>query len=338
MKKISTLIVACLLAACASAQTKAPSEGRPDWVDGKTEGAYPASKYMTAVGNGSSREAAVQSAKNALASSFLQKVESETASESRAELSENTSAQSSGEASSKSRSAVQISTNIQLRGAEVVQYWQDPATGETYALAVLNKLKVRNSYLMDLTRQREKLQSLNANFKANPSHKTGKEILEQAKAYADLSREAAAIGTPQGATDPVSQTELQAIQEKLNDLKHSKPIAIELASDGDVAGQQAADLKALIANCLQEKGYAVAENAGAAAGKFAGAYRVSSKHLKVEGFNKFDFSVKAAFSREKHSEKIFLQKSASGREQDQAFDSVKGELSEGLCAALVQAM
>ncbi len=338
MKNLITISLIALLTSCASAQTKDPAQARPDWVDGRTSNTYPTTKYVIAVGNGSTREGAVQNAKNALASSFLQKVESQSSSDSKSELKEDTSSQSSGEATSNSRSAVQISTSIQLRGAEIAQFWQDPGTGENYALAVLDKLKVRNSYLLDLNRMKEKLQTLHANFKAHPDQKNGREILDQAKAYADLAREASAIGTPMGATDPVPERDLQTVRAKLIELKQAKAIAIELAGKGDAAEQEAGDLKSLLATCLQDKGYSISEGGGNGAVKFSGTYRVNSKHLKVEGFNKYEFSVKASLAQGAHSDSIFMPREASGREQDQAFDGIKGELSDAVCAAIVQAL
>ena len=335
MKNLFAVFLFALLSACATAQSK--DSDRPDWVDGKTS-AYPDSKYIVAVGDGSSRDDAVQNAKNKLASSFLQKVESQTTSEKKSELTENTSGQTTGEAYRNTRSAVQISTNIQLRGAEIVQYWQDPASGQNYALAVIDKLKIRNSYMMDLNRLREKLLSLHANFKTKPDQKTGRDILDQAKAYADLAREAAAIGTPLGVGDPISETEQQAILDKLNELKQSRAIALDLSGTGDAGEQEASDLKSLIANCIQDKGYSVAEGSAKPVVKFAGTYRVASKHLKVEGFNKFEFSVKATVVQGGHTDKIFLPKESSGREQDQAFDNIKGEMSDALCSAIVKTL
>jgi hypothetical protein len=70
MKKLS---IAIFLLASACASTPEMSNTLPEWVQ-HPEQSYPSTRYLVAVGTGSSREAAIQDAKKQMAESFVVKV------------------------------------------------------------------------------------------------------------------------------------------------------------------------------------------------------------------------------------------------------------------------
>jgi LPP20 lipoprotein len=333
MKKLLTILMLAALTGCAGAQTKE----RPDWVDGKTEAAYPSSKFRVAVGSGSSRDDAIESAKKQLAASFLEKVESRTSSENKSEFSENSAGQPGGSTDRNTRTVTQRSANVVLRGAQVVEFYTD-SSGTTYALAILDKLKTRNSYLNDLGRMREKILSEYDTFKSQPDPKTGMDIIDRAAAYGDLAREATTIGTPLPGADPVSERDLQSIRNKLDEMKQSRAIGLELSAQGDEAQQEVEDLRSLVANCLQDKGYGIAPSGATPNVKFAGAYKVKTRPTKTDGYSTFQFSVTATLSHDKKSDHLFLPEDSSSSRQDQAFDNIKGAFSDAICGAIVKVL
>jgi hypothetical protein len=123
-------ILALSVAACAG------FGGAPDWVESASSPEYPKSEYVTALGTGETLEAAGMTAKGELSQIFSAELESAV------ELVEEESMQD-GRAFSQSDlfADTRISTHIVLEGVEVPLHWRDPATGQTWALAVLERRK-----------------------------------------------------------------------------------------------------------------------------------------------------------------------------------------------------
>jgi hypothetical protein len=309
---------------------------RPGWVDGNTK-QYPDARYITAVGNGSTREAAIQSAKNNLASSLQQKVQSETNTQSKSDLKQDTNAGASGEDSSSTQKSLQISTNVEVRGLEMKEFWQDPVSKDQYALAVVDKLKVRTSYMMDLNRKKDRLLAAYESFKKNPNQKKGREVLDLAQEYADLEKEAATMGAVASVSAPVSSGELEKLRAQLDDLKAKKPIALLFTAESDSASQQASDLQEMVAGCLADKGYAIATGKDSAASLTA-SLRVKEKHMKVEGFVSEDFTLKVSLKGPTHTDRKMITRNGTGRDLDQAFDNSKQFLTDSVCSMITDSI
>lgn len=115
------------------------AKGKPDWVSGQS-GKYPREAYLIGVGIADTRGACEDRARAEIAKIFSTLVRAETA------LSESETNRKEGK-TDESRFQQSISQNVQtvskkvLEGVEVVENWQDEATREHYALAVLDRAK-----------------------------------------------------------------------------------------------------------------------------------------------------------------------------------------------------
>ncbi|MEE8164391.1 MAG: LPP20 family lipoprotein [Myxococcota bacterium] len=108
----------------------------PSWLKGDLPPEYAKSRYVTAIGAGDSLEAAVITAKSELSRIFSAQLESEI------QLIEEQ--RTRGDRSSSQSDLLvdtKIRTDVVLQGAEVGLHWRDPKTGQTWALAVLERRK-----------------------------------------------------------------------------------------------------------------------------------------------------------------------------------------------------
>lgn len=145
-----TRLVAGLLVAVAHLYGCASSAGlgAPSWIDDPYEGRARA-RVIAAVGSGADRQSAANSARNEVAQILDARVEGtiETSASAEIERSE------SGDRSTVIENIVEnvsVSSSIGLRGSEIAERWQ-ASDGTRYALAVLDKARMRESLAADLT-------------------------------------------------------------------------------------------------------------------------------------------------------------------------------------------
>jgi len=108
----------------------------PDWVNGESAPGYPKQEFVTALGTGENFAAAQDAAKSELSRVFSAKLKSEIELIDRESVVDDRATQSSDLLTS-----TRISTEIELQGVEVPLHWLDPRSGETWALAVLDRSK-----------------------------------------------------------------------------------------------------------------------------------------------------------------------------------------------------
>lgn len=145
--KIIILFSSLLLTACASTSTQ---EKRPLWID-NAQASYPATDYLTAVGQASKRDRAVKNATANLAEIFYVSVHAETKI-----LTDATKAQSvlgvTMESSTSLQRNIQTETDQVISGVLIKDSWLSPS-GEYYVLALLEKRKaamILNESIMEL--------------------------------------------------------------------------------------------------------------------------------------------------------------------------------------------
>ncbi len=131
MKNALTIILALASAAWAGP--------KPDWLDGSSM-EYPRERYLVGIGLGDDQASAKDRSRGEIARVFSSLVTVTT------DLSEAESTVKTGEKSAATFSQ-SVSQNVQtaskklLEGVDVVETWQDPATKQHYALAVLERSK-----------------------------------------------------------------------------------------------------------------------------------------------------------------------------------------------------
>jgi hypothetical protein len=118
------------LSGCASMRST------PDWVNGEPPPEYPKHEFVTGLGTGESFASAQDAAKSELSRVFSAKLKSEIELIDRESVVDDRATQSSDLLTN-----TRISTEIELQGVEVPLHWRDPRSGETWALAVLERRK-----------------------------------------------------------------------------------------------------------------------------------------------------------------------------------------------------
>ena len=123
-----------LMAACAAARA---AERKPDWID-RESGRWPREMYVTGVGSADERAVAEDRARADLARVFTSHVSSAL----NATASEDDIRTDRGNAHSERITVVdetRSTTDKVLEGVEIAEVWLDPASRQTYALAVLDR-------------------------------------------------------------------------------------------------------------------------------------------------------------------------------------------------------
>ncbi|BDG08476.1 LPP20 family lipoprotein [Anaeromyxobacter paludicola] len=122
---------------------------RPDWVAGGV-GLYPASRYVTGVGEGDDRTPAEDRARAKVAAVFRTEIVARTSS-----VQEETAA-SRGDGPAQvtraegARQEVEATARKALVGVEIAEVWQDPDTRRVFALAALDRARAREALLSRL--------------------------------------------------------------------------------------------------------------------------------------------------------------------------------------------
>lgn len=132
------VLAAALLTACAS------TPQRPDWVDGMSAD-YPQQGFLLGRGQADSQAEAADRARADLAKIFAVQVNATSS-----DTQEYQALNESGQSSLAVSRSVTTHTDQLLRGVEISDYWQDPASQNWHALAVLSRLKAGQGLRQDI--------------------------------------------------------------------------------------------------------------------------------------------------------------------------------------------
>ncbi len=141
----ATLLALSALGGCAflTARHTASSAARPDWIE-NWSAQYPSAQYLAGVGIGYTRSSAEDFARGEIAKIFSAQVNvQESASQMETDRSGG-----NGESSSLLTSAsqnVRTASHKVLEDSRIAQDWQDPQSGQYYALAILDRQKASAS-------------------------------------------------------------------------------------------------------------------------------------------------------------------------------------------------
>jgi hypothetical protein len=135
-------VLACASSSGVGGGSRAGSDGRPQWVQGEHP-RFPRSGYITGVGSGASLDAARNGARAEIARIFESRVEAVVADQ----ATWTREATSEGGATSEVFEKLVVSTSVATKGdfqeLRVPETWFDRKTDTHYALAVLDKAKLR---------------------------------------------------------------------------------------------------------------------------------------------------------------------------------------------------
>ncbi|NUM89077.1 MAG: LPP20 family lipoprotein [Bdellovibrionales bacterium] len=334
MLKVFTLVTAIVfsyvfLPPSAAAQS---ADERPSWVDGEWKAEFPEEKFLVAVGSGTSRNAAAQDAKKALAESFRAKVASETKSEAASEMKEGTDATQTGSASQSLRQDVKVTSAVELRGIRVAKHFHDTSRKEHFALAVIDRLKLKSSYSMELMKRKKEIQALHDAFRAAPTVAKGKRLLTQMRGFEELSQEATVVGAGMPVTEALQQEEMDAVEEKLEELREKNVVAFRFEG-----AENQGDFEEELSSCLSDQGVSLSKDTGEAKYRVSCKFTEKPRQIRVQDWVKYDFSASVAVARAKgRTDRKRFQMEASGRDRDQAFESAAPKLARQACDYLVE--
>ncbi|MCK5817962.1 MAG: LPP20 family lipoprotein [Psychromonas sp.] len=138
-KLMFLLVTSFLIISCVS---KPDLTKRPEWID-QTQSLYPSNQYLTAVGEGTTRNRARKNAQVNLVEIFSINVKAQTNVITNATKSDSALGVSAESSTSLNRT-IETETSAAVSGLDIKQTWLSPK-GKYYALAVLEKQKLANS-------------------------------------------------------------------------------------------------------------------------------------------------------------------------------------------------
>ncbi|MDE2314762.1 MAG: LPP20 family lipoprotein, partial [Elusimicrobia bacterium] len=240
----ATLLALSALGGCAFlAGRKASTAARPDWIE-NWSAQYPGARYLAGVGIGYSRASAEDFARGEIAKIFSAQVNvQESASQTETDRSGG-----NGGTSSLLTSAfqnVRTASHKVLEDSRIAQDWQDPQSGQYYALAILDRQKASASLseqIGDLDSQIEHQESdlkQSANKLARAKDAMG--IVTDLAKRRELSAELRVVGqSGQGAPAPVdaasAQSDAQSALAALNVVIHLDGDGSEEVTNGVIRG------------------------------------------------------------------------------------------------------
>ena len=143
--QLVVLIAGGALLGCAS------MNATPGWVNGEAPAEFPKDRFVSALGTGTSLDAAQSAAKGELSRIFSAQLESELRL-----IEEETVLGDQSLQGSELRADTRISSSLELQAVDVPLHWRDPRSGEIWALAVLERktecLRIRSEGRELLTR------------------------------------------------------------------------------------------------------------------------------------------------------------------------------------------
>lgn len=336
MKKTGLMIfVVSILCACSStpkAGDTPSSSTVPDWVNNPAAH-YPESRYLSAIGTGNTRDAAIDDAKKQLAQSFVVKVNSETTTKGQSDLGESTTGSVSGSSSQNVTKNLSLQSDTYLRGAEV----KDVARvgSDYYASVAVDKLAARSGLLLEANRLKSKMeQEMDALDQVYTNEKMA-DAKNDLAAIQQLYGEASALGM--SALIDVTPLDVRLTKiENASRLKNAKTIfAVKMNDEGEQ--YFANDIQ----SCINDRGGVVYtyDKAPANANKVELNVVERPQHMQIQGWEKIRFELTAAVvQNDGKMYRVQVNQTETGRSRDAILESVADKLSHDFCENLFSRM
>jgi len=324
-----------VLSGCASAPTSASNAQAPNasdldhsWI-AKPDRAYPADRYLVAVGSGSNREQAIADAKKSMAESFIVNVQSATESNANSSFNQNTNGGASGESKQEIQKKVSLHTDTYLRGAEVKQVATEGST--TYALLALDKLQARSGLLLAANQIKTDLDNhLNSLEEVYTQAKDDQARAKLAE-FENLYGEASALGMSALVDITPMEVRLNRIENGVR--KKNQNLAFFVRT---VQGETYFERD--IESCINDRGGVLYDEKSTGAEK---ANRVEitvverPQHLPIEGWTKIRFDLTAAIIQaDGRKYRIQTTQTETGRSRNAVLEALSDKLSKDLCNQL----
>ncbi len=336
MKNIGLMILAVLvLSACSSAPKDVAtpvSAVVPDWVN-NPHAHYPEARYLSAVGAGDTRDAAIADAKKQLAESFIVKVNSETTAHGQSDLGENTDGKVAGTSNQNVSKNLSLQSDTYLRGAEI----KDVAHvgNDYYASVAVDKLQARSGLLLEANRLKGKIEQEMDSLDQLYTNEKMNDAKNDLKAIQELYGEASALGM----SALIDVTPLEVRMNKIQNasrLKNAKTIfAVKMNDEGEQYFEHD------IQSCINDRGGVVYtyDKAPANANKVELKVVERPQHMQINGWEKIRFELTAAVTQDNGKMyRVQVNQTETGRSRDAILETVADKLSRDFCENLFNRM
>jgi len=322
------------LSGCSSAPAVATtnSDRDPSWIK-KPDADFPADRYLVAVGNGSTRDRAIEDAKKTMAESFVVQVQSVTESKANSTFNQNTNGGASGESKQDSTKTVSLHTDTYLRGAEVKEVSDQGNT--VYALLVLDKLKARSGLLMYANQIKGDLENLLSSLEDQYTQVKDDQAKAKIAEFENLFGEASALGM----SALVDVTPLEARLNRVENgvRKKNQNLAFIVKT---VQGETYFERD--IESCINDHGGVLFDEKQSAAkqtAEKANHVEISvverPQHLPIEGWTRIRFDLTAAIVQaDGRKYRIQTTQTETGRNRNAVLEALSDKLSKDLCNQL----
>lgn len=334
---LSLVAVLGLFAPLAGAAEAPP---QPGWINGAPPEKYSGAGYLTAVGSGSTRSDAEADAKRGLSQTFGVQVQSALTRLAESRQSDDSDGKSKSEDSSQTSSDLKLKSDVKLRGVSIAEYYQEPSSGTWHALAVLNKNKASVSYLTELNQRARKIDALVQKFKSRPKPAMVGAIERELEQFDRLMVEASVLG-PVAVKRPITETEMDALDAKADELASQSPVTLEFMADPNASqGDRFLDR---FKDCLDDNKVRVHEKsddmASAPAKRLKVKFSQRTLPLAIEGWVRVRYSASAELL---DGKKVALSKDVEviekARNEEGAFELATPKLLAGLCDRVVKGL
>lgn len=318
----TSILFTSAVLSCAGLTTYA--EAPPKWIHGEPPAQYGRNLFVSAVGSGKSLEEAKGNAKRGLAEVFDAQISGQYAGQSQSNQAVHTSGKVEGKDESQSQTQVLIKTEVQLSSVEIVESYFNPESKEYFALAILDKLKLKNKLNLDGAQLRARMMEFKDRFEKEKKGSEGQKALALLPEYEKLNQSYGVISGGGRLPPLLTVAEEEALRRELKTLALSRRLWIEWTHE---AGSES-DLKGALNEVLAARGLAI-ESHDQAQAKALLKLSLTQRpaHLKVEGWVKMEYVLKGDLSAEGKSIGTFsLAKEGVGRTVEQCLKKVQEEL------------
>lgn len=305
---------------------------KPGWIEGNIPEKWNRTQYLVGVGSGKSLEEASASARKAIAEVLHSKVQSHFSKESNSALNESTSGQTQGSDSSAIKSNLEIKVNTDLHGVEIVESYTDPEDKTVYALAAVNKLRVRNLYSQESMKLKTRITAKYEQFKTESRPADGQEVLDLMEKFEQMLAEYAVYSDGGTLPSPLQANQVEEVRKKLGELNANRSISLEMS------GEQP-PFRDLIEACLTQKKIRVVPGSESSAVKYLvkGTVLITDQPINVEGWLKNEISVHMTVSGISSGiGSIVATRTSTCRGKQACFDKVKDELANEACENILK--
>lgn len=252
----------------------------PDWTSGQSR-KYPGEKYLIGVGLGKDVDGARSSARAEISKIFKTRV-TQSASDASSERLLRDGGETKSSSLAESAQNVTVSTDQELTGSEIAETWFDKKSKTWYALAVLDRHKLRTALAFELSDLEEKIQSLVS--QANRSASTIDKIraLVSALSLWDKKEEIAErkrVVDPAAVPDTGDASSRAAIEAERN--AAMKTLLFEVDAQGDSAA-----LREIVSDRIAKLGFGIATGGAKAAEKTGATLITVNCRAEIEPFDR----------------------------------------------------